>query len=185
MVESPDTYDFNFEPTITDYTTSADVSGFDCGNGDINEFLHTDQVQRFHEYRLGHTRLVYDDETLAGFFTLAPYSFQSDAFDGSESDYAAKLQDEDGLPPAVPSRLLGQLGVDLSYQDRDLGKYLVRYIIAETLERGKEIPFRFLVLHSHEEVVSFYKQFGFVESNSGKDNDWENTIMFLDLKAFQ
>jgi len=185
MVERADEYEFTFEPIITDYTTGADLSGFDCGNDDINEFLHTDQVQRFHEYRLGHTRLVYDNTTLAGFFTLAPYSFQSDAFDGSESDYAAKLQDEDGLPPAVPSRLVGQLGVDRSYQGQDLGKYLMRYIIAETLELDSEIPFRFLVLHAHEDVVGFYTQFGFVESNSGKDNSWEHTIMFLDLKAFQ
>jgi len=61
----------------------------------------------------------------------------------------------------------------------------MRYIIAETLELDSEIPFRFLVLHAHEDVVGFYTQFGFVESNSGKDNSWEHTIMFLDLKAFQ
>ena len=185
MAGSLDRYDFTFKPTLTEYSSSADVSGFDCGNDDINEFLHTTQVQKFHEYRLGHTRLAYNDESLAGFFTLAPYSFQSDAFDGSEGDYTAKLQDEDGLPPAVPSRLLGQLGVDQSYQGQDLGKYLVRYIIAETVDLNNQIPFRFLVLHAHEDVVSFYKQFGFVESNSGKDNSWENTIMFLDLQEFQ
>lgn len=177
-------YEFCFVPTITEYTSDTDIDDFDCENDEINEFIRTDQVQKFHEYRLGHTRLVYDGDTLAGFFTLAPYSLQSDAFDGSESEYAAKLQDEDGLPPAVPSRLLGQLGVDVSYKDLDLGKFLMRYIIAETLELDEKIPFRFIVLHAHEEVVSFYKQFGFVESNSGKDNSWENTIMFLDLQEF-
>lgn len=178
-------YSFSFEPRIVDFISDADTSGFDCGKSEINEFIQTEEATTYHNYRLGHTRLVYDDETLAAFFTLAPYSFQSDAYDGSETEYAAKLQEEDGLPPAVPSRLLGQIGVDTRYQGSELGKYLMRYIIADTLERDQDIPFRFIVLHSHEDVVDFYKKFGFVESNSGKDNSWENTIMFLDLKKYQ
>jgi GNAT superfamily N-acetyltransferase len=169
---------------IVDYNSDIEISGFDCGKQDINEFICTDEVREYHEYRLGHTRLVYDDDTLVAFFTLAPYSFQSDAYDGSETENADKLQDSD-LPPAVPSRLLGQIGVDVAYQGTGLGKELMRYIIADTLERGKEIPFRFMVLHAHEDVVDFYKKFGFVESNSGKDNSWENTIMFLDLTEYE
>lgn len=178
-------YDFSFDPHVVDFTSDADISGFDCGKSDINEFILTEEAVIFHEYRLGHTRLVYDNNTLAAFFTLAPYSFQSDAYDGAETEYAAKLQNQDGLPPAIPSRLLGQIGVDMSYQDTGLGKYLMRYIIADTLERDQNIPFRFIVLHAHENVVEFYKKFGFVESKSGKDNSWENTIMFLDLEEYR
>jgi predicted GNAT family N-acyltransferase len=180
-----DGYDFSFEPRIVDFSRDADTSEFDCGKPEINEFIRSDEVVKFHEYRLGHTRLVYDGERLAGFFTLAPYSFQSDAYDGSETKYGEKLRGEDDLPPAIPSRLIGKLGVDLEYTDRDLGEYLIRHIIADTLERNRAIPFRFIVLHSHEDVVDFYKQFGFVESNSGKDNSWENTIMFLDLEHYR
>lgn len=178
-------YKFSFDPNIVELNSDADTSDFDCGKSDINEFIQTEEAVKFHEYRLGHTRLVYDNETLAAFFTLAPYSFQSDAYDGSETQYAEKLQNEDDLPPAVPSRLLGQIGVDRQYQDVGLGKYLMRYIIADTLERDQSIPFRFIVLHAHEDVVGFYKKFGFVESNSGKDNSWENTIMFLDLEEYR
>lgn len=178
-------YDFSFKPRIIDFTSDANTSNFDCGKSDINEFIRTEEVVKFHEYRFGHTRLVYDNEILAAFFTLAPYSFQSDAYDGSETEYAGKLQGESDLPPAVPSRLIGQIGVNVPYQDTGLGKYLIRYIIADTLKRDQNIPFRFIVLHAHEDVVGFYKKFGFVESDSGKDNSWENTIMFLDLQEYR
>lgn len=177
-------YSFNFSPKIIDLDSSIEVSEFDCGKSDINEFIRTNEAIKFHEYRFGHTRLVYDNETLAAFFTLAPYSFQSDAYDGSETVSTEKIQSEEDLPPAIPSRLLGQLGVDNRYQGSGLGTYLMRYIIAETLELDQTVPFRFIVLHAHEDVVGFYKKFGFVESNSGKDNSWENTIMFLDIKNY-
>lgn len=180
-----DGYDFSFEPRIVDYDPEADTSNFDCGKPEINEFIQTEEAEIYHDYRLGHTRLVYDEDALAAFYTLAPYSFQSDAYDGSETKYAAKLHDGEGLPPAIPSRLLGKLGVDSNYKDKDLGEYLIHYIIADTIERNQEIPFRYIVLHSHSDVVDFYKQYGFVESKSGKDNSWEDTIMFLDLKIYQ
>ena len=180
-----DGYDFSFEPRIVDYEPNADTSGFDCGKREINEFIQTEEAEIYQNYRLGHTRLVYDGDDLAAFYTLAPYSFQSDAYEGSETKYAAKLHEGEDLPPAIPSRLLGKLGVDFEYKDEDLGEFLIHYIIADTLEKNQDIPFRFIVLHSHDDVVDFYKQYGFVESNSGKDNSWENTIMFLDLKMYE
>ena len=178
-------YDFSFEPRIVEYTPEADTADFDCGKPGINEFIRSAEATKFHELRLGHTRLVYDHETVAGYFTLAPYSFQSDAYAGTETKYAAKLHEDDELPPAIPSRLLGKLGVDQAYRDSDVGEYLMHYIIADTLERNREIPFRFLALHSHPDVVDFYKRYGFVESDSGKDTSWENTIMFLDLEKYR
>ena len=46
-----------------------DVSRFDCGDADLNDFLKNDCFNYQTEY-LSHTRLVYHRENLAAFITL-------------------------------------------------------------------------------------------------------------------
>jgi GNAT superfamily N-acetyltransferase len=162
---------------FVELTNDMDLPRFDCGKEGLNEFINTDEAINYQDARLSKTQLVYEGDSLVGYFALAPTAFTRDDYEGTESANAEALHEK---LPYIPSRLLARVAVDLEYQGNGLGQYLVDYIIASTLELD-EIPFRLLVLHAHEDVVPFYKKCGFMESETSKHDSWDNTIMFFDL----
>ena len=46
-----------------------DVSGFDCGDTDLNDFLQTDALKNQKEW-FSVTKVLFLDDTLAGYFTI-------------------------------------------------------------------------------------------------------------------
>lgn len=98
-----------------------------------------------------------------------------DDYDEDNTKGAGDLYDG---PFDMPARLLGHLAVDKDFKGIGLGEFLVKHIIA--LTDTSDIPFRVLILHSHEDTIDFYKQYGFAEALPNHD-DGSTTLMFFDL----
>ena len=58
----------NLEPSPL--SLESDISSFDCGDGDLNEFLREDALE-YQEQNLAQTMLLYYKSKLAGYYTIA------------------------------------------------------------------------------------------------------------------
>lgn len=152
----------NHRIEIRPYELGESISGFDCGKQWFNNFINTEQVANYRRNRLGRTKLVYFDGEFAAFFCLSPSSMESSDYDEQKTRHADELYDG---PFDMPARLLGHLAVDLEFEGRGLGEYLVNHILADTIE--SDTPFRVVILHSHDDVTDFYVLFVYRLSHVG------------------
>jgi len=153
------------------------IPEFDCGKSWFNEFINTEEVEEYQRDRLGKTKLVYFDDEFAAFFCLSPNSMRDNDYNDEEADGASELYEG---PFDMPARLLGHLAVDERFKGEGLGEYLVKHILADTLE--SDAPFRVMILHSHDDVVGFYQKYGFVKAfPNGNGGNPNTTLMFYDL----
>ena len=171
-----DTESIQQRVSIEPLDLDSQVSEFQCGKESLDEFINTEQAWTFHKRRLGRTKLVYWEEDLAGYYTLAPNALTDDEYVGEETEHAEKLHDKH---IQIPAQLLGRLAVDREYQGRGLGSFLLDRIVAETIRC--ESPFRIILLHAHRDVTEFYEERGFVLSEVPRNSDRDSKIMISDL----
>lgn len=161
---------------IRPYELGQSIPEFDCGKSWFNDFINTDEVEQYQRNRLGRTKLVYFDDEFAAFFCLSPSSMRDDDYNEAEAAGASELYEG---PFDMPARLLGHLAVDEQFKGEGLGEYLVKHILADTIE--SDTPFRVMILHSHDDVIEFYKKYGFVEAFPNDGQNSSTTLMFYDL----
>lgn len=160
---------------IRPYELGESLPEFDCGKSWFDNFINTEEVENYQRNRLGKTNLVYFDDKFAAFYCMSPNSMRDGDYSQEEADGASELYDG---PFDMPARLLGHLAVDEEFQENGLGKYLINRVIAETIE--SDTPFRLLILHSQEDVIGFYQQYGFSKAFP-EDDSRGPTLMFYDL----
>ena len=161
---------------IRPYELGESLPEFDCGKNWFNDFINTDEVENYQRARLGKTRLVYFDGEFAAFFCVSPNSLRDDDYNEEEADGASELYEG---PFDMPARLLGHLAVDEQFKDEGLGEYLVKHVLADTLE--SDTPFRLVILHSQDDVVGFYEKYGFAKAFPNGGGNQHTTLMFYDL----
>lgn len=161
---------------IRPYELGESIPEFDCGKSWFNEFINMEEVEEYQRDRLGRTKLVNFDGKFAAFFCLSPNSMRDGDYNEEKADGASELYDG---PFHMPARLLGHLAVDERYKGEGLGEYLVKHVLAETME--SDTPFRVVILHSHSDTVEFYHQYGFVKAFPNGGDDQSTTLMFYDL----
>jgi len=161
---------------IRPYELGESIPEFDCGKSWFNDFINTEEVEEYQRKRLGRTKLVYFDDEFAAFFCLSPNSMRDSDFNEEEAEGASDLYEG---PFDMPARLLGHLAVDEQFKGEGLGEYLVKHVLAETLE--SDTPFRVMILHSHGDTVEFYQQYGFTKAFPNGGGNSHTTLMFYDL----
>ena len=103
---------------IHQLTKTTDVSNFDCGIPELNEYLQHDAYRNQTEW-LSVTKVMFLDGNLVGYFTITP-----DTLHKGRIDISDKLND---YPyQKYPAVKLARLAVDKSYQHRGFGKALMR-----------------------------------------------------------
>ena len=131
-------------------------SAFDCGQGDVNDWLRTKALQN-QEKRLSATKVLMDQEgDIAGFYTLA--TGQVD-FGDLPSEFARKLPRR-GLPVAI----LAWLGVSHAYQGQKMGDLLLAQALRDCHEAGQTFAFVAVILDCVDDrAKAFYQRWDFAE----------------------
>jgi GNAT superfamily N-acetyltransferase len=143
-----------FEPFRTD---NSQIKTFDCGNKDLNDFLCTDEVMNYEEEMLGKTTLVYYKGELTGYYTLSSTSLGVRYLEhktgfGKLSEYHVN---------ELPALLIGRLAIDLRWQKRGVGRYIVQRIAMLALDQSRNQGIRLLVVQAKEDAFEFYTKCGF------------------------
>ena len=140
-----------------------DVSGFNCGDDDLDDFLKNDCFKYQAEY-LSQTRLFYYQEQLAGYLTLLTDSI------------TLETKEKKGLfsfhrqVVSFPALKIGRIAIARTHQRKGLGRELIKYTlgIAVRMNDHNHIGARFITLDAYPASIPFYERCGFV-FNKHKD----------------
>lgn len=139
--------------------TLHDRGAFSCGNSQVDNYLRSTAAQAAKFYRAATFVLqrVDDDQSIIGFYTLLPHEYRHEEID-PDTARALRVQ---GLGK-FPMILLGQLGVATDYQNKKLGKYLLRNALSRSLAVAQQIGGVAVITDPYDaKARSFYAKFGF------------------------
>lgn len=141
-------------PTIL--KTKHNFSLFDCGISSLNRYLKQYALQNI---RNGSSRtyVATYNNNVCGFYSLAYGSVEHDK---------APPQVIKGLGKySIPIMLLARLAVDLNYQEKGLGKGLLKDALLRTLQAADIAGLRAILVHAKDNKAKcFYQKFGFTAS---------------------
>ena len=142
----------NPDPLINNH----DVSNFDCGNEELNEWLkkYARQAMASGSAR---TYIVCDDVQVVGYYSLTVGEVNIDQV----SERAGKGM---GKYP-IPVILIARLAVQNSHKGLGIGKGMLKDAIIRSVIVAEQAAVRALVVHAiDEDAFNFYKRFGFEPS---------------------
>jgi ribosomal protein S18 acetylase RimI-like enzyme len=134
-----------------------DLSEFDCGHADLNEFIKVD-CPRHISQRLSFTRLALYENNIVGYITLLADSI---ALHITEREWFIQ---KNLSVQQVPALKIGRLGVENKYKGRNIGTALMRYSVGVAFRMNDELSVgcRFLTVDSDQDAVGFYTKIGFI-----------------------
>lgn len=142
--------------SIEHFSSSLDMSSFDCGNNDLNAWFHSNAA---HDYET-HTCHIYvyiEADKVVGFYTLTSYIIQRRTTQPNREGYPSGNN--------LPATLLGRLAVDQGFQKRGIGKLLIRDAIRNARISNQYVATRFLVVQAKTpQLAQWYERHGFIAS---------------------
>jgi hypothetical protein len=158
--------DIKFEPISPLYN----ISDFNCGDQDLNEFLKVDSFN-YKEKKLANTTLVIYQEKVIGFFSLCTDAIKLDPDEKEEYNIKNKPISE------YPSVKIARLGVDINFQKKGVGSILIKLAIGLIRDRLNEhIGCRFITVDAYPDKISFYEKYNFVRNQHQKYTKKQNYI---------
>jgi GNAT superfamily N-acetyltransferase len=149
-----------------------DVSAFDCGQPELNEWLGRHALASARS-DAAQTYVIVDGDQVVGYYALAAGSVDRDEAPGR----VAK-----GMPThPIPVLILARLGVDRSLQGRGIGTMLLRDALFRAASGAEIIGARAVLVHAKDEQVR-----GFYELRDFEPSPVHPLQMFLlmvDLRA--
>ncbi len=148
-----------FKP-ISHYCSNDCLKKFECGNKNLNEYLVKYARQNEHK-QISRTFLLLDNLTVVGYFTLATADLDIESFGPEEKKKLPNYP--------IPCIRIARLAVDIKYQSKGHGKYLLKEIIKKVISISSVVGVFALIVDSKNESIEFYEHFGF-KSLETKDN---------------
>ncbi|EHQ35530.1 GNAT family N-acetyltransferase [Methanoplanus limicola] len=140
-----------FSFSIIDPNT--DISGFECDNPDLNDFLYTDAIH-YQEERLAVTRLIHLQNNVVGYFTLVSDSIEVAAIHSDDGNFEYPYR-------RYPALKIARLATDSHYQKQGIGRAMLLKTMQIAIVLSGYIGVRILTVDSKHDSVEFYEKFGF------------------------
>ncbi|MBI2668287.1 GNAT family N-acetyltransferase [Candidatus Woesearchaeota archaeon] len=140
---------------IKELSNIYDLSGFDCEDDDLNEFLKKDAFE-YRKELIAKTFLVIYKEQVIGFFSVM--------------NDAVKLRTEESSFLNVqhlheyPSLKIGRLAVDKRFKKQGIGRICIDFIVGLGMVINETSACRFITVDSYPLSVGFYEKQGFVQN---------------------
>lgn len=130
------------------------LNDFDCGNNSLNDWLKTRALEN--QNRFSTTRVVCVAKAVIAYYTLVYGSVNREEMTRSYKQNA---------PMRIPVMILGRLAVDLKWQDKSIGKHLLKEALLKTIEASRIAAVRGLLVHAIDDSAkAYYQRYGFLES---------------------
>ncbi len=166
--------------SLTRLSSGYTIKPFDCGDVDLNDFLHKD----CHNYQTKLLAVTYllesDTETIAFFSLLNDKISVVDC--ESKRSFTRKFKD---LMPAgkkftsYPAMKIGRFGVSNSYQKGGYGTALLDYIKQMFIDKNRT-GCKFITVDAYAKSLSFYEKNEFIYLTSTDEKE-DTRLMYFDL----
>lgn len=134
-----------------------DLSTFDCGDKDINEFLKEDALI-YQEKKLATTTIFTFNDEVIGFFSTAADSLKLKLTEKETHSVDKKPIQE------FPAIKISRIGRDAKYKGQKVGEGILRWAIGYILKCSEMTAIRFVTVDAYPNKVKWYEQFGFVSN---------------------
>lgn len=154
---------------------STDLSSFHCGDPEIDDFLQND-AKDYQKDRLATTYLVYHQDRLVGFFSLAAGCIIASVVESDRPGFQ---------PLKYPAVKIAQLATIREFQGRDIGKHMLTVVFAVALNLSQYLGCRVVIVDAkkNQAALNLYLKYGNFKS-FGKGE--EKTVpLFRDLKKIE
>ncbi len=143
------------ELKLVPLTADHDLSGFDCGNTELDRWL-TDHAPASQKADLARTYLVMTADAVAAYISLTTGSIRSEA---APKRYAR------GMPRyPIPTILIARLAVDRRYQRKGLGSRLLAEALRLAVAASDTAAARLVVVDAVDDhAAAFYGRWGFID----------------------
>ncbi|MDH5377425.1 MAG: GNAT family N-acetyltransferase [Gammaproteobacteria bacterium] len=132
-----------------------DVTGFDCGNSSLNEWLQKRALKNENS-GASRTFVVPNGKTVIAYYSLAVGAV-------AREESSGKVRRN--MPEPIPVMVLGRLAVDKEWQGKQMGVGLLKDAILRTLIVAEQAGIRALLVHAlSDDAKRFYLRCGFHES---------------------
>lgn len=160
-----------------------DLSLFDCGQQDLNDFLCNDSFN-YQDQLIAKTFLFHENHVLIAFFSISNDTLTDKGHTSVWNRLSRKIPNSKRRK-IYPGVKIGRLGVSNQIQSSGLGTEIIDFIKGLVLFHSKSAC-RFLIVdaYNNERTINFYtkNKFQFLIGDADKEN--ETRSMFLDLLPF-
>ncbi len=134
---------------------SDNLSSFDCGVVELNQFLKQYARQNRFKHYIGTTYVAVVEDIIIGYLSVSAGSVRIENF---SSEYSKKFPKY-----PLPILRLTRLAVDIKYQNIGIGKQLLKFALKLALIQKERFGCFALVVDAKEKSVGFYEAYGFEE----------------------
>ena len=160
------------------------VTGFDCGDEDLNDFILTDAPLYF-RVRLA-TSYVLEDASngdVIGYFSLAHDRISLTDFPSNSAYNRFRKQffAQGKMFKSYPALKICRLATSKKYRGEGIGAMLVNMIIA-SYRNDNKAGCRFITVDAYADALPFYYKQGFTPL-SNTDEGAETRLLYFDLQS--
>jgi GNAT superfamily N-acetyltransferase len=131
------------------------IQGFNSGEESLDVWFKTKAIKN-QKANASRTYVASDNERVIAYYVLA-----SSSVDGSSATGRFKRN----MPNPVPVVILGRLAIDLAYQNKGIGRALVRDAGFRVIQAAETIGIRGLLVQAiSTKAIDFYTKLGFDSS---------------------
>lgn len=162
------------------------VTGFDCGDSDLNEFITTDALL-YYRVRIATSYVLEDSGSneVIGFFSLAHDRISLTDFPSNSAYNRFRKQffAQGKMFKSYPALKICRLATDKKYRGEGIGAMLVNTIIG-SYRNDTKAGCRFITVDAYADALSFYYKLGFVPL-SKEDEGSETRLLYFDLETLK
>lgn len=157
----------------------SDLSGFDCGDKDLNNFLVED-AKGFLDKRIATSYILEDEGSIVAYFCLLNDKISRQDVTNSQWRKIKEEYPESKRFGSYPAIKIGRFAVSLNYKGRNIGTDLMNILKAMLNENPNYSAFRYLTVDAYLSAIEFYKKNDFKELTEKVQND-HTRLMFFDM----
>lgn len=162
-------------PLTSDY----ELSDFDCGDSDLNEFLLKDAKSAL-ELRIANTFILEDDGRIVAYFCLLNDRISRNEITNSRWKKIKGCFPTSKQFRSYPCVKVGRFAVSLNYRGNHVGSDLMD-LVKDLLNTARsQSAFRYITVDAYLSAIPFYEKNGFKSLNK-KDEDAHTRLMFFDM----
>jgi len=161
------------------------ISSFDCGDIDLNDFLHND-AKNYLKSMLAVTYLAKIDEEIIAYFCLSYDSLTRTTILTEEEktlwNRVGRKIPNNKRRKTYPAVKIGRLAVAKQYAGLGLGKQLLLSVREMYINEQHHAGCRFITVDAYRSALDFYEKNRF-QYLTTKDIGDDTRVMYFDLKA--
>ena len=160
-------------------TSDTDLSDFDCGDEDLNEFLVED-ARGFLDKRIATTYILRDESELVAYFCLLNDKISRQDISNSQWKKIKGVYPERKRFGSYPAIKIGRFAVSMKYRGRNIGTDLMNLLKSMLNDNPNYSAFRYLTVDAYLSAIAFYEKNGFKVLSEKILND-HTRLMFFDM----